>query len=90
MEQINRTENAKDIKVSAKTKEIIKALAALEDSMETLKKEVEIEKNAKNTAYYFILSNGLFEAFEEFHKTNRSENPKQGCIKSLLKQCSKL
>lgn len=42
------------------------------------------EKNAKNKAYCFILSNGLFEAFAEFCKTYRSSNPHKDCLEVLL------
>lgn len=44
----------------------------------------EIEKNAKNKAYYFILSNGLFEAFMEFCETYRSSDPHKDCVEYLL------
>lgn len=51
-----------------------------------LGKNFEIEKNAKNEAYYFILSNGLLEAFKEFCKTYRSSDPHKDCVELLLKQ----
>jgi hypothetical protein len=44
----------------------------------------EIEKNAKNKAYYFILSNGLFEAFAEFCKNYHSSSPHKDCFDCLL------
>ena len=44
----------------------------------------EIEKNAKNEAYYFILSNGLLKAFAEFCKTYRSSDPHKDCLYFLL------
>ncbi len=47
-------------------------------------RKFEIEKNAKNEAYYFILSNGLLEAFAEFCKTYRSSDPHKDCLKVLL------
>lgn len=44
----------------------------------------EIEKDAKNEAYSFILSHGLFKEFAEFCKTYHSCNPHKDCVKSLL------
>lgn len=46
--------------------------------------EFEIEKDAKNEAYSFILSHGLFKEFAEFCKTYHSCNPHKDCVKSLL------
>ena len=43
-------------------------------------RKFEIEKNAKNEAYYFILSNGLLEAFAKFCKTYRSSDPHKDCL----------
>lgn len=47
-------------------------------------RKFEIEKNAKNEAYYFILSNGLLEDFAEFCKTYRSNAPHKDCLEVLL------
>ncbi|EGG56539.1 hypothetical protein HMPREF9442_00541 [Paraprevotella xylaniphila YIT 11841] len=47
-------------------------------------RKFEIEKNAKNEAYYFILSNGLLEAFSEFCKNYHSSDPHKDCLKALL------
>lgn len=47
-------------------------------------RDFEIEKNAKNEAYYFILSNGLLEAFAEFCKTYHSSDPHKDCLEFLL------
>ena len=47
-------------------------------------RKFEIEKNAKNRAYYFILSNGLLEAFAEFCKTYHLSDPHKGCLKTIL------
>lgn len=44
------------------------------------------EKNAKNKAYCFILSNGLLEAFAEFCKANRHNEFHQNCIKTLISE----
>ena len=59
-------------------------------SMAVLSKRLEVEMNAKNKAYYFILSHGYFKEFVEFNKTYHSENPHKDCVKSLLKQRPKL
>ncbi|WP_443689061.1 hypothetical protein [Paraprevotella xylaniphila] len=47
-------------------------------------RKFEIDKNAKNEAYYFILSNGLLEAFAEFCKNYHSSDPHKDCLKALL------
>lgn len=47
-------------------------------------RDFEIEKNAKNKAYYFILSNGLLEVFAEFCKNYHSSDPHKDCLKFLL------
>lgn len=44
----------------------------------------EIEKNAKNEAYYFILSNGLFKEFAEFCKNYHSNDHHKDCLEFLL------
>lgn len=55
------------------------------DSAKTVSyRKFEIEKNAKNEAYYFILSNGLLEAFAEFCNTYRSNDPYKDCLDFLL------
>jgi len=43
-----------------------------------------IEKNAKNQAYYFILSNGLFDQFAEFCRNYASDDPHGDCVNYLL------
>lgn len=43
-----------------------------------------IEKNAKNEAYFFILSHGLLKEFGDFCKTYRSDDPHLDCVKYLL------
>lgn len=49
------------------------------------KKECEIEMNAKNKAYYFILSNGLLDAFRLFCQTYDTSNPHDKCISVLCR-----
>lgn len=44
----------------------------------------ETEKNAKNKAYFFILSNGLYDAFREFCNNYHSSDPHEDCLEILL------
>lgn len=44
----------------------------------------ETEKNAKNKAYLFILSNGLYDAFREFCNNYHSGDPHEDCLEILL------
>ena len=46
----------------------------------------EIEKNAKNKAYFFILSHGLLDEFAKFCKDYHSDNPHENCKKLILKE----
>ena len=43
-----------------------------------------IEMNAKNKAYYFILSHGLLNQFSDFCKNYYSSNPHKDCVDYLL------
>jgi len=55
------------------------------DSEKTVSiKKFIIEMNAKNKAYFFILSNGLLEQFSEFCKNYHSSNPHRDCLNYLL------
>lgn len=47
-------------------------------------RKFEIEKNAKNTTYYFILSHNLLDEFAEFCKSYRSSDPHKDCLDFLL------
>lgn len=47
-------------------------------------REYEIEMNAKNTAYYFILSNNLLNEFTAFCKNHHSDDPRTDCLEYLL------
>lgn len=49
------------------------------------KKKFKIEMNAKNKAYYFILSNDLLDAFRLFCQTYDTPNPYDKCISVLCK-----
>lgn len=61
----------------------------------SLARKFEIEKNAKNKAYYFILSHGYYYEFREFYRKYQSGNPHKDCLGVLQivankKQCRKL
>jgi len=43
-----------------------------------------IEMNAKNEAYFFILSNGLYNQFADFCKNYHSSNPHKDCVNSIV------
>lgn len=43
-----------------------------------------IEKNCKNEAYAFILSQGLFQQFQDYHFSHNSDDPHKDCLKFLL------
>ena len=43
-----------------------------------------IEMNAKNTAYYFILSYGLLDSFQKFCNAYRSDDPHWDCVNYLI------
>lgn len=47
-------------------------------------RKFEIEKNAKNEAYYFILSHNLLDDFAEFCESYRSSDPHKDCLDFLL------
>lgn len=56
----------------------------LQEQLNQVKQKLEIEKNAKNKAYYFILSSGNFQKFAEFHKTHRANLDYHGaCLAKL-------
>lgn len=44
----------------------------------------ETEKNAKNKAYLFILSNGLYDAFRDFCNNYHSSDPREDFLEILL------
>lgn len=47
------------------------------------------EMNAKNTAYFFILSNNLMKQFMQFCKNYNSTDPHGDCVEYLLTTLSK-
>lgn len=48
-----------------------------------------IEKNAKNTAYFFILSNNLLDKFQKFCAEQKDVDAHQACVGLLLQQIRK-
>ena len=56
----------------------------LQRQLKQTKQELELEKNCKNEAYYFILSDGAFRKFAEFHKKYRANLDYHGaCLAQL-------
>lgn len=53
-------------------------------------RDFEIEMNAKNKAYYFIISHGLLKQFAEFCKNYHSNDPHKDCLESLLSNVQSL
>lgn len=45
-----------------------------------------IEMNAKNKAYRFILSNGLFDQYVEFNRKHPSGDPHADCLAAILSE----
>lgn len=60
---------------------------SLEQLLDELAEAFEVEKRAKNTAYYFILSNGLLDRFADFCRNYRSRDPHKDCVEYLLSKC---
>lgn len=59
-------------------------LGSLKNQLQQLRKKFEIEKNLKNKAYYFILSNGFLESFSEFNLQYRGREPHDECINWIV------
>lgn len=56
----------------------------MEEKIKQLEKQLQIEMNAKNKAYYFILSQGLFREFADFnHKVKSSLDVHGACLAEL-------
>lgn len=49
-----------------------------------LARKFKIEKDAKNKAYYFILSNGLFDKYIAFDRAYKADDAHKECIKWIL------
>lgn len=68
---------------SARTASIPKSKRTYKELAEAF----EVEKNAKNEAYYFIISNGLLDQFADFCRNYRSRDPHKDCVEYLLSKC---
>lgn len=60
-----------------------KQLTRARADRDTLKRKFEIEKNAKNEAYSFILSFGLLEEFAEYHRAAANIDPMLICSEAI-------
>lgn len=62
----------------------LSSVKELQRQLKQVRQELEIEKNCKNEAYYFILSDGAFRKFAEFHKKYRANLDYHGaCLAQL-------
>lgn len=63
---------------------LLSEVKELQQQLIQVRQKLEIEKNCKNQAYYFILSSGNFRKFAEFHKTHKASLDYHGaCIAQL-------
>ena len=63
---------------------LLSEVKELQQQLIQVRQKLEIEKNCKNEAYYFILSSGNFQRFAEFHKTHRANLDYHGaCLAQL-------
>ena len=63
---------------------ILSEVKELQRQLKYTRQELEEEKRCKNEAYYFILSDGAFRKFAEFHKTHRANLDYHGaCLAQL-------
>ena len=60
---------------------------SIADVLIELTEAYKVEKDAKNKAYYFILSNGLLDRFADFCRDYHSCDPHKDCIEYLLSKC---
>jgi hypothetical protein len=52
---------------------------SMDELLDVVRLKFETEKNAKNTAYHFILVNGHFESFKSFCQANEGVDHFEGC-----------
>lgn len=63
---------------------LLSRVKELQQQLNQLKQESEEERNAKNKAYYFILSSGDFKKFAEFNKKHTANLDYHGaCLAQL-------
>lgn len=60
---------------------------SIADVLIELTEAYKVEKDAKNKAYYFILSNGLLDRLADFCRNYHSCDPHKDCIEYLLSKC---
>lgn len=62
----------------------LSSVKELQRQLKQVRQELDLEKNCKNEAYYFILSDGAFRKFAEFHKKYRANLDYHGaCLAQL-------
>lgn len=59
-------------------------IPVFEDFMAEAQRRFQIEVDAKNEAYSFILSTGRLNEFAEFHKSTRGINHHNNCVDRIL------
>lgn len=66
---------------------LLSKINSLQGQLESCRNALEIEKNAKNKAYYFIISSGNFNRFAEFCKKHPATLDYHGaCVAELYLQ----
>lgn len=69
------------------TGKLLSRIKSLQGQLESCKNAMEIEKNAKNKAYYFIISSGNFNRFADFCKKHTATLDYHGaCVAGLFLQ----
>ena len=67
------------------TGKLLSKINSLQGQLESYKNALEVEKNAKNKAYYFIISSGNFNRFAEFCKKHPATLDYHGaCVAELF------
>ena len=61
-------------------------IKGLLEQVAELKKKFQIEMDAKNEAYDFIISNGHFKQYHDWHFQHTGENHHLNCVIGLLAQ----
>ena len=56
----------------------------LKRQLKRVRAKFEAEKNAKNEAYHFILSQGLLDQYRAFNAAHRGDDHFQSCIDHVL------
>ena len=69
------------------TGKLLSKINSLQGQLESCRNALEVEKNAKNKAYYFIISSGNFNRFAEFCKKHPATLDYHGaCVSELYLQ----